>query len=423
MKLEYVASALNFVWLGGLESHYTPEVAKEISRVTDAINSWDSEHKFGVLFNAYAEPRVGQLMNDFFSPYTIQGDSGGLQMITLGHTPTPELRKKVYEIQAKYSTHAMCFDEIPLRTTGNAQFVNSDNRAYDKSMVEACAKQTALNIIEQVEYFDSVGTKAKPYLIIQGNDFETYQYWTDEIIKDLPKDIIGQLHGIASGGGCLGNDALEDVERYFTLSHLEAPEHLLKNFHLLGVGAPNRIVTLAKLHHLFADDVNISYDSTKHTGGITRAQIQIGHRCVDIGSRQRNAKYISIVEKFDKFQREKLGYSFDENFIFEVLMNTAEERYAKHGQPKDNLEYTFNSNYLRFALLAFSVYNMFDVIHHIRHDKVVKTNHNDAYLNTLKMIKDVNGFNQWKKDFGRYFPSRRVKVVGDENSSLENFFG
>lgn len=421
MKLEYIASALNFVWLGGLETKYTPEVAAEISRVTHLINTWDDDHKYGVLFNAYAEPRMGKIMNDFFSPHTIQGDSGGLQMITLGHTPTPELRKKVYEIQAKHCTHGMCFDEIPIKSTGRTELINHGSRLYDKSMVPECAKQTALNIIEQVETFDKLNSDCKVFMIIQGNCLETYQYWVDETLKHMPKDIIGKLHGIASGGGCLGNDFLEDVERYFTLSHIEAPDNLKQNFHLLGVGSPNRIVTLARMNHLFDKDVNISYDSTKHTGGITRAQLQLGHRIVSIGSRQRNHIYMDIVNKFLAFQG-ILGYDFVENDLYEVLLMTAVERYAKYGEPETNLEYTFKTNILRYALLSFSIRNMFDVISHAQRGEFVKTGHKEANLSTLSMINSVSDFNAWKREFGSRMDSKRVVSTETMGSCLSEFF-
>lgn len=421
MKLEYISSAMNYVWVGGLETCYTDEVIAELDRVTKIINTWDDDHKFGVLFNAYAEPRMGEVMTDFFSSTTIQGDSGGLQMISLGHTPTPALRSKVYEIQAKYATQSMCFDEIPLQKSGIVQFANLNALLYDNSMVPACAKQTALNIIEQVEYFDKVNSKSKVFMIIQGNDRETYQGWTTEILKHLPTDVVNQLYGIASGGGCLGNDTLEDIERYFTLSHLDAPDHLLHNFHLLGVGAPNRIVTLAAMSHLFKDK-HISYDSTKHTGGITRAQIQLGHQCVAIGSRQRNAKYMKLWNAFNAFQH-KLAYSFKEEDFFEAIMMSADERYAKYGQPKDNLPYTFKSNYMRFAILAFSVYNMFEVIKKVKTGEKVSTSHDAAILRTLKSITSIDTFDAWKRQYSKYVSSSRVESADNMSSNLGEFFG
>lgn len=424
MKLKYIGSALNFIWIGGLETLYTPEVAKEINRVALAMNTWDDDHKFGVLFNSYIEPRVGTLMNDFFSPLTIQADSGGLQMITLGHKPTAELRTKVYENQAQYSTEAMCFDEIPVRSIGErSSRLDMHTRYFDHTMVEAAAKQTALNIIEQVETFDRLNSKTKPYIIVQGNCFETYQQWLDVILKTVPDDILGKIHGIASGAAALGSGTLEDIERYFTLSHLEAPDHLLKNFHLLGVGSPNRIVTLAKLGHLFADDVNISYDSTKHSGGVTRAQIQVAHQCISVDSRQRNDKYNSIWRRFDVFQREKLGYDFSEELFFECIMNTAAERYAKYGEAKDNLEYTFKSNYMRFAVFAFSVNEMFKLIRSVKEGHFTKTRYNEAHLHSLKHIKDVKGFNDWKRDHGRFFASTKVSTTSEVPSDLSSFFG
>lgn len=423
MRLKYIASAMNHVFVGGIETIYEAgdDFTKEYSRITNVINTWDPNHSFGLLFNAYAEPRMGQVLNDFCPGVELQGDSGGLQMISLGHTPTPKLRAKVYEIQAKHASHSMCFDEIPLQKSGIVQFANLNSLLYDKAMVPSCAKQTALNIIEQVETFDRLGSKSKVYLIIQGNDFDTYQLWTDEILKNLPDDVTNKLHGIASGGGCIGNNTQEDVERFFTLSHLNAPAHLLKNFHLLGIGAPSRIVTLSALDHLFDKETNISYDSTKHTGGIIRAQVQIGHRIIAIGSRARNEKYMQVWKAFETFQH-LLGYSYTEMDLYESIMMSAEERYAKHGQPKDNVAYTLKSNLVRYTVLALSIHNMFEVVRKVKEDASVKTKHAGEHLHSLKSITSVDSFMKWKAQYGKYFPSSRVQTTSNQSANLGDFF-
>ena len=225
MRLEYIASAINYVWTGGVHRTYSSDFVEKIHHITSTINGWDDNHKFGVLFNAYTEGDEGEYHKELFSPYTIQGDSGGLQMITLGHTPTPELRRNVYETQSKYATHSMCFDEIPLRLpTGKSSLGDFDTRYYDKSMVPECAKQTAKNITEQVELFDSVGSDSKVFMIIQGNCIDTYQYWMDEILSNLSDDVVSKLHGIAVGGGCLGRGLLEDIEKICNDVSIECPD-------------------------------------------------------------------------------------------------------------------------------------------------------------------------------------------------------
>jgi hypothetical protein len=401
----------------------TPEALKPIHDMVHKVNSWYDYHSFGVLFNAYNEPDDGQYHVDYFSPYSIQVDSGGLQMITLGHTPNDELRDKVYRVQAKYGTHAMCFDEIPLRTEGKSQFVNSENRKYDRSMVDECTKQTARNICKQIDVFDELQTKCKPFMIIQGNDIDTYQEWADKLLKHIPQDYQAKLAGIASGGGCLGNGELEDVERYFTLAKLQVPDNLTNHFHLLGVGSPNRIQTLMKLQHLFKENQLISYDSTKHTGGVIRSQIQVGSQIWMIG-RHRTQTYWKIWHLFDTFQKTKLGLNFTEEQFHDNLLLSAEDRVAKTGNPEDNVQAMCDLNNIRFALLLFSVHNLFEMVDKLKNESnyVSKTKKKyEGMYHTLEHLNTVDDFKKWKREYGKYFDSKRTASIEDNGSSLEEF--
>lgn len=424
MQLLYLASAMSFIFTSQIDRVITPKTLETIRDITKRANEWYNYHEFGVLFNSYNEPQDGQYHVDYFYPYPIMADSGGLQMITLGHNPTDEMREKVYRNQAKYSKFSMCFDEIPLIVDGKSQFVNSENRKFDRSMVDACTKQTALNIKKQIDIFDELQTKCKPLMIIQGNDFETYQEWTDKLLKNIPDDYQKKIGGIASGGGCIGNGELEDIERYFTLGRLGAPDHLLKHFHLLGIGSPNRIQTLIKMKHLFGDDQLISYDSTKHTGGIVRSQIQVGSQIWMIG-RGRSIVYWKVWELFNEFQQTKLDLNFSEEEFHDCIVLTSEERIAKTGKAEDNVEAHCNLNLIRFSLMMFSVYNLFVMVDKLKNDEtfVSKTKRKyEGMYRTLSELHTISDFNKWKQDFGRYFASRRTKTVEDTDASLEDFF-
>lgn len=427
MKLEYIASALSFVFTSPFVKLQTSDAADAVDTVHDMTkraNEWFPYHKFGVLFNGYNEPDDGPYHKEYFTPFTIQADSGGLQMITLGHTPNDELREKVYRTQAEFGTIAMCFDEIPLRVEGKSQFVNAVNRKFDRSMIDECTKQTAVNICKQIDVFDSLNTKCKPLMIIQGNDIDTYQEWADKLLKQIPADYQGKLAGIASGGGCIGNGELEDVERYFTLSKLQAPDHLLKHFHLLGVGSPNRIQTLMKMQHLFTDEQLISYDSTKHTGGVIRSQIQIGSQILMIG-RHRTATYWKIWRLFDTFQKTKLGLNFTEEQFHDNLLLSMEDLVAKTGKPEDNVQALCDLNLIRYALLLFSVYNLFEMIDTLKNDTTFVSKTKSKYAGmyrTLEQLRTIDDFKKWKHEYGKYFNSKRTGSVEDISSNLEEFF-
>lgn len=425
MRLEYVGSAFSFVFTSPVQRHETPEYLNFIKNTVDIANNWFPYHTFSVLFNGYNEPDDAEYHKRYFGKTPIYVDSGGLQMITLGRTPTDELREKVYNVQAKYGDYGLVFDEIPLRVTGKSQAVDvvSNARKFDRSMIAECAKQTAINIIKQIDIFDKLNSKCKPFMIIQGNGVESYQEWTDKILNNIPDDYQNKLAGIASGGACIGDGELEDLERYFTLSHLNAPKHLLKHFHLLGVGSPNRIQTLMKVEHLF-DDTLISYDSTKHTGGVVRSQFQIDASIKMIG-RHRNNVYWEVFNKFDAFQHSQLSETFTEEEFHDALLFSQGLLDEKYGKPDINPEFCRQQNKIRFAACMFSVYNLFNLIDKVKSDTnfVSKSKKKNAALyRTLEQVKNFDDFKYWKLNYGKYLESNRTKSVEDINSSLEEFF-
>lgn len=87
-------------------------VNKWFTRVNGANN-----HSFGYLFNGYVEAGEGEILSKIISPSSVSSvhaDSGGLQVISRGFQITEEMKRSVYEVQAKYSNVAMSFDEIPV---------------------------------------------------------------------------------------------------------------------------------------------------------------------------------------------------------------------------------------------------------------------------------------------------------------------
>src|SRR6516225_10472039 len=93
--LEYVASGCNF-------TRITNDGAWQDPTNLDAINGMflaqqTPKHKFSIMYNAFQEERFGPLFQNYKdSVYQIHADSGGLQMVTQGKTPTPKLRTDVY---------------------------------------------------------------------------------------------------------------------------------------------------------------------------------------------------------------------------------------------------------------------------------------------------------------------------------------
>src|SRR5574343_1651308 len=104
-KLEYVASGCNYTRLPNPGAYELPDNLRFIEAVFRGLQSIDGKdnHKFSLLYNAYTEKHFGVAFKKFYREWlhTIHADSGGLQMVTRGLTPTAQLKSEVYELQAK----------------------------------------------------------------------------------------------------------------------------------------------------------------------------------------------------------------------------------------------------------------------------------------------------------------------------------
>ena len=167
MRYDYVASGLSFTRVGrvGLKE----ETFDFINNYVEKIQS--DQHKFSMLFNAYKEKSLGERLYSRYkkSCKNIYSDSGGLQMITLGENITQEKKRMVYDVQAKNSTIAFQFDEIPVVVEGEkSEKLDVQNRFFDESFLEEKARHSGRNLKEQIDYFREIGSETKPFLILQG---------------------------------------------------------------------------------------------------------------------------------------------------------------------------------------------------------------------------------------------------------------
>ena len=301
---EYVASglshaALNKKYLSDeVDNNLYGECITNINNMFKAINQ--DHHRVSLLFNAYIEKHYGVLFNKLFYKNTlnnIYSDSGGLQMITLGHTSTDELKNSVYDIQSNLSTVGMCFDEIPVTVNANEKTstTNMSARIYDVNVFAQKAKETGINLKNQIEYFkNNPNNMCKPMIILQGNCFDTYQQWTDIVLNEIGHSNWKYIDGIALGGAALGQGVYEDLQRNFYCTHVELPSEIkIKHYHLLGVGSLFRMLPMMALIRDKKIDAHISYDSTTHTGGISRGNYFISD--VPTNFPQYKDKYFYIV--------------------------------------------------------------------------------------------------------------------------------
>jgi hypothetical protein len=413
---------MSFVQKNTFNRDTAPELCDKIREVTDLMVAQHPNNKFGVLFNAYSEKSQAKDVKDIFDGYTIQADSGGLQMQTLAHgNISDEAKADIYKTQAKYSTIAMSFDEIPIRIVGNrAGVLDMSTKYFAPDLIESCAKESGRNLAKQIEFFIEEKTTTKPLMIIQGNCMDTYNKWTEIIIKQIPQDHWKYIAGISSSSFSLGNGFKEDVERAFTLYQLPVPDRMKKHIHLLGVGAMNRLIPAIQFRRsgLFTEDMLFSYDSTKHTGGCIRGQYQQDASIVQM-SRNRDLRYQKAWKNISKFSKDVLKYDIDEDDFYMVVCQGNPAWTEKYGS---NTVRMFERNMAIWCFFMYSVNENMKAIEHMIKDehyisKIAKVKFD--LIHSLSSVKSLVDYQYWTSHAGRALPSKSVQTPG---SSLDLFF-
>ena len=325
--LEYVVSGTSFMRLANPHISDYPDRLKAVNEMLTTMVNGHHNHRFSILYNAFTEPGYGERIlhyNDHIDQ--IHADSGGLQIVTQGMSITPELKNKVYENQAKYADVGMCFDEIPVVLTNDKSDRNDvKQRYFDFENYKQLAKNTASNINDQLDVFETHNSKCKSFVIVQGNDYNTYMDWANIILEDVKRhDMLG---GVAMAGAALGTGPKEDVKRAFIASQipLRNSEGNLK-LHVLGIGAIRRLLPyLIFSQNGLYEHVDISYDSTTHSRAVEGGMYYHNEGTIKF-NRTLDQKYHTIYEDVDNFV--PLGVTMED---FHKIMNWGTEKWMKEG--------------------------------------------------------------------------------------------
>lgn len=413
---EYVASGTSYFKLMYQES-LEPQNLDWFSRTFGSLND-QHNHKISLLYNAYTEKRPGRWCGSHYRGlvHNIHADSGGLQMVTLGHTITEELKESVYANQALNSQIAMCFDVIPIRTLAGARSDRLDlsNRRFDRSDLERCARATGKNLKRQIEFFLEKGTEAKPMLIAQGNDYDSYMKWVEYVQKEMPADYVKHIGGIAMGAAALGKGSLEDIKRafYFTQLPIELEN---KNLHLLGVGSVYRMLPqLIFGQSGLYKDVHMSYDSTTHTSGVTQGRYYMDDFAFCF-TRAYDDSYRIVMEDM-KRNFPFIHYSVDD--LYTVLNCSSKTYQSRYGSIDPSLQ-------LYVAYVASSIKNFIDQVDRVSRSKAevmkfAKGLDKNAFA-ALYSVQTPRDFEHWVKHVGPYMASEPVQEYVQPNS-LESLF-
>ena len=253
-------------------------------------------HTFSILYNAFTEQGLGDILQtNWLGRKNIYADSGGLQIVTRGMTPTDDMKGAVYKNQGDFADFGLCFDEIPVIVDGKSKRGDLTSRFFDESLLKNAACQSGKNLRRQIDTYQKNNSTCKPIFIVHGNCYDTYMRWCEYAMSELTPDYYDKIGGVAVGGAALGNGLLEDIKKTFYCSQL--PIELPNNhFHLLGVGSPDRLFPIIiLLQNGLYKNARISYDSTSQSSSLAMGKVGIYNpplfRMYDIG-RTVNSKVI-----------------------------------------------------------------------------------------------------------------------------------
>ena len=214
------------------------------------------------LFNAYTEEDCARnATNRFTGMKSIIGsnlyaDSGGLQMVTLGHGNIDEAqRKKIYQTQMNYASHAMSFDEIP-------SIMIEKKRFYRPNKVYSCGQISGENLLEQYNYFKENKSDTKIVPIIQGWGKGDISLFTDGLMESV-KPIWNNFDMLATGfsSTSVWGTARRAIDIY---NDKRLRPKFLEHYHMLGMSGYKRIIPMLILlkSGLIKDMETLSFDSS-----------------------------------------------------------------------------------------------------------------------------------------------------------------
>lgn len=409
--LHYIASGNNHTKINSVRDK------RSVDWVKASIKKMHTEdYQFGFLYNAFTEKVLGKVFSKLYKDdcCDIHADSGGLQMITLGKTPTPELKEQVYRHQAEHSTIAMSFDEIPVTTSGVLDFAN---RRFEPQLVEEKAIASGKNLADQLTLFEKLGTGTRPLLIGQGNDMDSYLRWVDIVQKQVPKDLLPMIGGIALAGSTMGNGDLENIRTAFYYTQMDL-QFDCKQVHLLGVGSMSRFIpTMVFMKSGLYKDLVISIDSTTHTGNISRnAYFDHNSEQVKLGRNYRPDKYQTLFELCSFFDIE----AESPRELYELIVEHRMEQLKEMPNADDMIHKHLQA---RLAMSFSSIKNTMDAFADFLHDRNVLRYTKRKMVVPFKGLGEVSNladFHHWEREFASRIKSNPVRT--QPTNTLMEFF-
>ena len=398
-----------------------------------------TDPKISVLYNGFVEaeyPRYYKRLDNLACDY-VYADSGGLQIITLGKTITPELKAQIYKDQ-EYADYAMCFDEIALeRTTkvrNSVERLITDNKIFNEKQHILAGEGTGRNIKEQINHFRNNKSKTKVILIVQGNNCHDMLQFFRAIASQLTDDDYNYIGGMALADTCMGNGALESVEMLKAAREIGkiAHESIRRHLHFLGVGTINRmrpIIYLLRSGYLSTFH-HISYDSSTVSSAYDFGKVILDEKTTMLGQTKTSlaVNYFTTLYDFygDIFKPLiSLGSYIDA--IFGIENDPAETMYSNWKNSSitlrvdrdDDINRIVASLLVRPAYLYYQIADFILCVDKAFNEK--KGKFKNHALSQLLDVKDDANMIAWEKNHSKFVQSKRIRRKEDISSFGELF--
>ena len=403
-------------------SDYQHNIKRKIQQTSNIYNN----QTLSLLFNSFTEQKHGEIVSSTDLGFNnLYADSGGIQMITSKKGITEELKDRVYRHQAKYSTYAFVFDEIPIyidKKVNNGMNVlnNTSGKYYVKEMIVPSAKQTSLNIKRQVQLIDEVESETKIFIISQGDIIDNINLYIDTIMEELTDYEMSKVHGLALSTACVGTDLTSRFDVLYAYNHINVPDRIKKNIHLLGVGNVTSLFPVAYNDSYFKNIINISYDSTRQTNSyLFKKYTDSNHITYKLNNNRKDV-HICMREIYERNHKE-----FNDIHIKSYL-DLIENLTKYSSLNKNNICKFYNKDfinveqsykYVHFYWVMEVIVNFMKQIDDIKNKRYNNYLKKNSSLFLMNKINDYQDYIEWKKQTS--YIQNRVKIINKKNDIIK----
>lgn len=307
LELTYISSAITSFARASSILESAKKIGKEkeyhglMQDILYRLDEYSEHCGHGTLWNSITEKSNKKILQSLTDKnkkkLLVLTDSGGLQIVTLGISVSPEQQIESYQRQAEYSTHALNMDSMPVLVNeklrdkfsskgggGQGLKLNHSIKYFIKELRYEKGRESGFNIKEQIDTFKEFKRKnpekdiAKVLVIIQGWSLEDYNEYArgifsvfEEMDEELREDYYSYIGGISLGtSGIISYFRMFDLYCRAPNDLTEIPEQFRSFIHILGLGGNNKSGVLFALQdNFFGKKVHYTFDSTTLTSAST----------------------------------------------------------------------------------------------------------------------------------------------------------